>query len=137
MLNSFIVARYRGPVLALALVVSGAAASADTIVLKNGRRILAFNVVEAGEKIRYETRAGELSLPKSIVDHIEKGGLLPMAAAGSGVANAANLAITPPSMDTAGNNGGEIERAVIHDGAIDRQYIAKLEGETRSGSPAA
>jgi len=26
---------------------------------------------------------------------------------------------------------------VIHDGAIDRQYIAKLAGETRSGSPVA
>ena len=101
--------------------------------MKNGRRILAFNVVEVGEKIRYETSAGELSLPKSIVDHIEKGGVVPMA--GSAAANAANLAITPPAMDAAGSNGGEIERAVVHDGAIDRQYIAKLEGETRGGSP--
>ena len=115
----------------------GVAAStrADTIVLKNGRRILAFNVVEVGEKIRYETTAGELSLPKSIVDHIEKGGAVPMA--GSGAANASNLAITPPSMNTAGSSGGEIEHAAVHDGAIDRQYIAKLEGETRGGSSTA
>jgi hypothetical protein len=120
---------------ALWQLVSAVATPADTIVLKNGRRILAFNVVEAGEKIRYETSAGELSLPKSIVDHIEKGGAVPMA--GSGAAHAANLAITPPSMDSAGISGGEIEHAAVHDGAIDRQYIAKLEGETRGGSSAA
>src|SRR5450432_3776393 len=120
---------------ALWLLGSAANCRADTIVLKNGRRILAFNVVEAGEKIRYETSAGELSLPKSIVDHIEKGGAVPIA--GSGAANASNLAITPPSMNTAGSNGGEIEHSAIHDGAIDRQYIAKLEGETRGGSSAA
>jgi tetratricopeptide (TPR) repeat protein len=136
MRHPFFTAFYRGVVLAVALIVVGAAARADTIVLKNGRRILAFNVVEVGEKIKYETSAGELSLPKSIVDHIEKGGAVPMA--DGGAANAANLAITPPVMPgPAGGTGGEIERAVIHDGAIDRQYIAKLEGETRSGSPVA
>ena len=59
---------------ALALFVTAASASADTIVLKNGRRITATNVVEAGDKITYETSAGELTLPKSIVDHVEKGG---------------------------------------------------------------
>ena len=127
MVNPFIAPRYRVVVLGLALVFGGATASADTIVLKNGRRILAFNVVEAGEKIRYETNAGELSLPKSIVDHIEKGGAVPMG--GSGGANAANLAITPPAMDAAGGSGGEIEHRAVHDGAIDREYIAKLEGK--------
>jgi tetratricopeptide (TPR) repeat protein len=115
--------------------VGGAAALADTIVLKNGRRILAFNVVEAGDKVRYETNAGELSLPKSLVDHVEKGGMVPMA--GPGSSNASNLAITPPVMNAASGNGGEIEHAAVHDGAIDRQYIAKLEGETRGGAPAA
>ena len=69
-------------------------ATADTIVLKNGRRIFALTVVEEGDKVKYQTSAGELSLPKSIVDHIEKGGALPDSAA----AAAANLAITPPPM---------------------------------------
>ena len=132
-MNPFLAPGYRVVVLGFALVFGCAAASADTIVLKNGRRILAFNVVEAGEKIRYETNAGELSLPKSSVDHIEKGGAVPMD--GSGSANASNLAITPPAMDAAaGGSGGEIERRAVHDGAIDREYIAKLEGATRGGS---
>src|SRR6202162_5436914 len=119
----------------LALALGGAGVWADTIVLKNGHRISASNVVEIGDKIRYETSVGELSLPKSIVDHIEKGGVSPGTA--SAADNAANMAITPPAMNSAGGNGGEIERAVIHGGAIDRQYIAKLESETRGGSAAA
>jgi tetratricopeptide (TPR) repeat protein len=105
-------------------------ARADTIVLKNGRRILANNVREQGDKVTYETSAGELSLPKSIVDHIEKGGGAPMA--DSPAAAAANLAITPPAME--GTSGStEIESGAVHDGAIDRDYIAKLEGVARAG----
>ena len=72
----------RGWVCALLRVAAGVAAlgsvlavdgRADTIVLKNGKRIVALSVVEDGDKIRYETAAGQLSLPKSIVDHIERG----------------------------------------------------------------
>jgi tetratricopeptide (TPR) repeat protein len=109
---------------------------ADTIVLKNGRRIAALRVVEAGDKIQYETAAGELSIPKSIVDHIEKGGFVGGAGAAR-AADAANLAITAPVMDAGRGNARAIERAAVHDGAIDREYIAKLEGESRSGSRAA
>src|SRR5712691_133340 len=109
------------------------ARAADTIVLKNGRRIAALSVVEEGDKVKYLTSAGELSLPKSIVDHIEKGGGAPLAET-AGTA-AANLAIAPPAMQP-GDWGGseEIEHAVVHDGAIDRVYIAKLEQEARSGT---
>jgi outer membrane biogenesis lipoprotein LolB len=65
----------RVPLAALVLWLAGSsAAAADTIVLKNGRRIVALTVVEDGDKVRYQTAAGELTLPKSIVDHIEKGG---------------------------------------------------------------
>jgi tetratricopeptide (TPR) repeat protein len=109
-------------------------ARADTIVLKNGRRIVANNVREEGDKVKYETSAGELSLPKSIVDHIEKGGGVPMGS--SPATAAANLAITPPAMvATSGNS--EIEMGAVHDGTIDREYIAKLEGAARAGDPRA
>ena len=105
-------------------------AHADTIVLKNGRRIVANNVREEGDKVKYETSAGELSIPKSIADHIEKGGSVPMG--DSPAAAAANLAITPPAM-AATSGGTEIESGVLHDGAIDREYIGKLEGAARAG----
>jgi tetratricopeptide (TPR) repeat protein len=115
---------------AAAFFFAAAAAHADTIVLKNGRRIVANNVREEGDKVKYETSAGELSLPKSIVDHIEKGGGVPMG--DSPAAAAANLDITPPAMG-ATSGGAEIESGAVHDGAIDREYIAKLEGAARGG----
>src|SRR5881275_104378 len=88
------------PLLGAALLLLSAQAAADTIVLKNGRRIAALSAFEEGDKVKYMTSAGELSLPKSIVDHIEKGGSVPMA--GSTGADAANLDITPPVMQSSG-----------------------------------
>src|SRR5467141_3630347 len=92
--------RNRTFLLGLALLLLSGRAAADTIVLKNGRRILALSAVEEGDKVRYLTSAGELSLPKSIVDHIEKGSAVPMA--GSVGTGAANLAIAPPRMEATG-----------------------------------
>jgi tetratricopeptide (TPR) repeat protein len=114
-----------------ALLATGAAARADKIVLKNGRQIIASNVVEEGDRVRYETSAGQLTLPKSIIDHIEKGGLAPMM--DSPATAAANLDITPPAMATTAA-AEEIDHAAVHDGSIDHEYIAKLENEARSGA---
>ena len=102
--------------------------SADTIVLKNGRRILALSVTEEGGKVRYQTAAGELSLPKSIVDHIERGGATP--------SSAANLAMAPPSAESSLANAAA-ESAAVHDGAVDREFLAKAVAEARSGNPEA
>jgi tetratricopeptide (TPR) repeat protein len=125
--------RIRAILLGFALLSMNGRAAADTIVLKNGRRIIALSAVEEGDKVKYLTSAGELSLPKSIVDHIEKGVGVPMA--GSPGADAANLAIAPPAMQPIGDGDSDaIERAAVHDGAIDRPYIAKLEGEARGGT---
>src|SRR5262245_11757419 len=108
---------------------ASALACADTIVLKNGRRIRALTVPEEGDTIHYETSAGTLTLPKSIVDHIEKGGFMP----GTPAAAAADLAITPPALESLGiaSAGNEIEQGAVHDGSIDRAFIAKLEGDAR------
>ncbi len=120
----------RGLILAMALLLGVASpVKADTIVLKNGRRIFALSVVEQGDKVKYQTSAGELSLPRSIVDHIEKGG----AVSDSPAAAAANLAITPPTIE----GSAAVELGAVHDGAIDREYLAKLAGGARSGAPGA
>jgi tetratricopeptide (TPR) repeat protein len=125
--------RIRSVLLGIALLCMSGGAAADTIVLKNGRRIIALSAFEEGDKVKYLTAAGELSLPKSIVDHIEKGGAVPIA--GSPGADAANLAITPPTAQPiGGGDSSAIERATVHDGAIDRPYIATLEGEARGGT---
>src|SRR5262245_23201313 len=90
----------RFALLGMALLFVSAHAVADTIVLKNGRRIAAINAVEEGDKVKYMTSAGELSLPRSIVDHIEKGGFVPTAGLPGDAT--ANLTITPPEIHPAG-----------------------------------
>src|SRR5437899_3379909 len=109
-------------------------ARADTIVLKNGRRIAALSVAVEGDKVRYLTSAGELALPKSIVDHIEKGGSGQMPDSPS--AGAANLAITPPSVEDSGANAA-VENGAVHDGIIDRDFLAAMASEAQSGAPGA
>src|SRR5437899_11837157 len=78
----------------------------------------------------YETSAGQLTLPKSIVDHIERGGVIDVHGAGN---EATQLAITPPAAAVT-LPGDEIARGAVHDGSIDREFIAKLEEEARSGA---
>ncbi len=109
------------------LLVGTADSAADTIVLKNGRRIVALSVTQDGDKVRYQTSAGELSLPKSIVDHIETGSALPPDSLTA--AAAANLRITPPTMEAS----AAVEKGAVHDDAIDREYRAKVESAARSG----
>jgi Peptidase MA superfamily len=104
---------------------------ADTIVLKNGRRIAALSVSVEGDKVRYLTSAGELALPKSIVDHIEAG-QIPLGSP----AGAANLAITPPSIEPTADNVAA-ESGVVRDGAVDREFLAAMASEARSGAPGA
>ena len=87
-------------VIVAGLLVCAAGARADKIVLKNGRQIMAYNVVEDGDKVRYETAAGQLAIPKSIVDHIEKG-LMPVME--SPAAAAANLNMSAPPMEATAN----------------------------------
>src|SRR5271163_2978030 len=122
---------FRRVLMLCAVVFFGAVvARADTIVLKNGRRIVANNVREEGDHVKYQTSAGELSLPKSIVDHIEKGDA---GTPESLAASARNLEITPPSIAAS----EAIVKGAVHDGAIDREYLAKLQGAARSGTSAA
>jgi hypothetical protein len=109
-------------------------ACADTIVLKNGRRIVADSVVVDGDKVRYLTVAGELVLPKSMVDHIEKGGARQMP--GSATTGAANLNITPPSLEPSKANAA-VESGAVHDGVVDREFLATVASDALSGAPGA
>jgi tetratricopeptide (TPR) repeat protein len=120
----------RAILLGVALLLISAGAAADTIVLKNGRRIIALSAVEEGDKIKYLTSAGELSLPKSIVDRIEKGGAVSLG--GSPGAEAVNLTIAPSAMESIGITT-DVQQSAVHNGTIDREYIAKLESAARSG----
>jgi tetratricopeptide (TPR) repeat protein len=87
------------------LLLAAVPASADTIVLKNGRRILASGVTEEGDRVSYETPAGRLSLPRSIVARIERNDLAPLPLAGD----------------------------PVPDGSIDARYLAGLENDASAG----
>src|SRR5438477_11382926 len=97
----------------LCLIAGKRAVADDTIVLKNGRRIVALAAVVEGDKVRYQTTAGELTLPKSIVDHIEKGS---GQFADSAPVSAASLAIAPPAPESSAASAAE-EGEVVLDGA--------------------
>lgn len=109
-------------------------AKADTIVLKNGRRIVVLSVTEIGDKIQYETASGTLMLPRSIVDHVERGGASPA----DEPSRAGELSLKPPESAAVepllSSNHGEIQLRVIRDGEVDRSYIADLELQARSGT---
>ena len=103
-------------------------ARGDTIVLKNGRRITALSVTQEGGKISYETASGTLSLPRSIVDHIEHGAVsLPNAATSS------TFSLKPPETEAAPAalppSKNEIENRVIQGGEVDRGYVDQLDQE--------
>src|ERR1700727_717685 len=83
-------------ILALSFALCGAmnAARADTIILKNGRRITVNVAKETADRVTGETDAGEISLPKSMVERIEHGPV--------GIPTSANRA----SASAAENNSG-------------------------------
>src|SRR2546428_7010813 len=111
--------------------VLAAPARADIIVLKNGRRITATTVTEENGRVSYETRAGRLTLPGSIVERIERGGPTFIDSAAD---QAAQLPLTlPPAEALVGYD--EVARAAVHDASIDRNYIAKLEENPRGVAP--
>jgi hypothetical protein len=101
---------------------------ADTIVLKNGRRILASHVTEENGHVSYETPAGRLSLPRSIVERIERGGPEPT--------SAAQLPLAPPPAE-ATVLSDDVVRGTVHDGSIDREFVARMETAARGGGKAA
>jgi tetratricopeptide (TPR) repeat protein len=109
-------------------------AAADTIVLKNGRRITAANVTDDGEHVSYETSAGRFTLPKSIVARIEKDQFAYSSA------SASHAGDQPPvsAPEIAPVRGYvDIARLAVHDDSIDFAYIARLETDARSGTAAA
>ncbi|MFZ1971804.1 MAG: tetratricopeptide repeat protein [Candidatus Acidiferrales bacterium] len=107
-------------------------AAADTIVLKNGRRIVASNVTEDHDHVSYDTPAGQMSIPKSIVARIDRDGF--------GYSSAAKASSEPPvsaPQITPVIGYDDVARLVVHDDAIDFTYLAQLEVNARSGGATA
>jgi tetratricopeptide (TPR) repeat protein len=113
---------------AILLLIVASSAGADTIVLKNGRRIVAENVTETGDRVSYQTPAGELSLPKSIVARVERDDFTYSAAARAGT----EAPVSAPQIEPV-RGYEDVARLTIHDNAIDFAYLARLESGARAG----
>jgi tetratricopeptide (TPR) repeat protein len=119
--------------IALSCVTTVSSARADVIVLKNGRRIVVTQAVEENGRVSGETPAGQLSVPRSIVDHVERGGSAQFSAASRA---AGSLTIAPPAAEEE-PGAEEIARSAVHDNAIDRKYISGLDSTAAQGGTAA
>src|SRR5882672_9415256 len=103
-------------------------ASADTIYLKNGKQITTTHVVQENGQVSYETSAGRMSLPVSIVDRVVHEDESLDSTAGTPADKAAHLPIAPPNAVTRPADD-ETARAAVRDGSIDLNLLAKLESE--------
>jgi len=112
----------------IALAVS-ASAAADTIVLKNGRRIVAENVTDDGTRVTYQTPAGQLTIPKSIVARIEHDDFTYSSASSA----SSQPPVSAPQVEPVRGYEDVAARAV-HGDAVDYSYIAQLETDARSGA---
>ena len=118
--------------LLLTLLLIQYASRADTIVLKNGRRINAESVSEEGDKVIYESEGGRVSLPKSLVERIEKNDLAPQISPRSPGANppgatrakALSLEISVPQKDAEG---------IVRDGQVDEKRLEMLASLAEKG----
>ena len=104
---------------------------ADTIYLKNGRKIIASHVVQEDGQVSYETSAGRLSFPLSIVDRVVHDDSSPISTAGTPADRAANLPIAPPNALAPPSNDPAAS-AAVRDGSIDIDLLSKLESEARA-----
>src|ERR1700733_10613248 len=109
----------------ICVVLGGAAASADTIHLKNGRTIVADHVREDGTHFVYEIGDDSYAIPKSSVERVEAGGM-PAVSSGTNKTSADLPAFVPP--DSLANEG-DLPKTIVKDGKVDTDAVAKLEGK--------
>jgi len=100
--------------------------NADTIYLRNGRKITAQITREDSRQVFYELGGGEFSVPKSLIERIERS---PEASPSTGEVDSRsghNLPLPPPSSP---EPFGEANSSVVHDHAVDEAYLQHLANE--------
>ena len=99
-----------------------ALAWADTIHLKNGRTIVADRVRENGNHFEYDIGDDSYAIPKSLVDHVDAGGLPNHSAS---AARVADLPTFTPADSLA--NEGDLVGKIIKEGKVDPDALTGLE----------
>jgi len=101
-------------------------AEADTIHLKNGRKILADQVRENGNHYQYDIGDDSYAIPKSLVDHVDAGGP-PASVATVGVTKVADLPTFTPADSLA--NEGDLVGKIIKEGKVDPDALSRLDAK--------
>jgi tetratricopeptide (TPR) repeat protein len=110
---------------------------ADVIYLKNGRKIVGQVTQEDSKQVIYLIQGGELSIPKSMVDHIQK-------SADPAEEQPPQASETPPEKSRevplpsppSGEFSPGTDSRVIKHGAVDETYLLHLDSEmTHNPSP--
>src|ERR1700720_3886728 len=110
--------------LALVWLLALAGAWADTIHLKNGRTIVADHVRENGNHYEYDLGDDSYAIPKSVVDHVDAGG---MPAVVSGASKVSDLPSFTPADSLA--NEGDLVTRLIKEGKVNPDVLASLEAK--------
>ena len=100
---------------------------ADTIHLKNGRKIQADHVRENGNHYEYDIGDDSYAIPKSLVDHVDAGGMPAGVASLGGAKNVADLPTFTPANSLA--NEGDLVGKIIKEGKVDPDALSSLEGK--------
>ena len=103
-------------------------APADTIYLKNGRRILADRVRQDAVHIEYDIGDNSYAIPKSLVDHIDAMGMPPSQSSDEAQKPAAEMPAFTPSVSM---DGSQVAVSVINNGQVDTSVLDSLD---RSGN---
>ncbi|PYU36405.1 MAG: hypothetical protein DMG31_01100 [Acidobacteria bacterium] len=109
-------------------------ARADTIYLKNGRKLEGTNTVKQNGKVTFETPAGTMSVPESLVDRIVSGDP-PIAPQTSSNSAAAELSMAPPS--SSGADSASVLQSILRNGALDQQALAQIDARAATRTPEA
>jgi tetratricopeptide (TPR) repeat protein len=111
---------------ALLLTVAVVCASAEVIHLKNGRTIWADHVRDTGTHIEYDLGDNTYTIPKSLVDHVDAGGIPPAYAPDDGTPKQTH---DLPEFAPADNlkNDPTLIGKIIQDGRVDLDALSALE----------
>ena len=108
-------------------------ARGDTIYLKNGRQIQGINPIRQNGKVSFETAAGSMSVPESLVDHIVSGDV-PIAPQRSSNSAATDLQMAPPSSNAV--DSASVLQSILRDGAVDERALTQIDSTAAAGGAA-
>jgi len=114
--------RLRVTTLFVSLLCAWISSQADTIHLKNGRTIVADHVRENGNHYEYDVGDDSYAIPRSLVDHVDAGG---MPTPGASSAKVAGLPTFTPSDSLV--DEGSVFIQIVKEGKVDPDVLTSLE----------